>query len=89
MHCGIEVGPLPRGSYRNHCPSCLCSRHVDVLPGDRAARCRGLMRARGVDSHPAKGHMLVHRCVECGFVRRNRVAPDDELESLLQVMKYG
>lgn len=37
------------------------------------------MEAVGLDHHPAKGFMLVHRCVRCGHVRRNRVAPDDEI----------
>ena len=32
-NCGFEVKPLGYTS-RNHCPFCLCSLHVDILPGD-------------------------------------------------------
>ena len=28
--------------------------------------------------------VLVHRCVACGAVRRNRTAPDDDLDVLLR-----
>ncbi|WDF05905.1 RNHCP domain-containing protein [Shouchella hunanensis] len=31
------------GSYRNHCPFCLYSKHQDIIPGDRASTCGGLM----------------------------------------------
>lgn len=43
LNCGYAVPPLGYSS-RNHCPRCLCSLHLDVLPGDRASGCRGLMR---------------------------------------------
>ena len=29
-HCGMVVEPLENGSYRNHCPSCLYSKHEVV-----------------------------------------------------------
>ena len=37
LRCGLEVVPLSNGSYRNHCAECLYSKHVDVVPGDRAS----------------------------------------------------
>ena len=33
-NCGTLVHPLQNGSVRNHCPACLHSLHVDVMPGD-------------------------------------------------------
>ncbi|MGH2604290.1 MAG: RNHCP domain-containing protein, partial [Dehalococcoidia bacterium] len=40
--------PVSGGRYRNHCPVCLTSRHVDARrPGDRACPCRALMPAVG------------------------------------------
>lgn len=75
--CGIDVHPLCTGSYRNHCPSCLYSKHVDIRPGDRAATCGGLMAPIGVDFRSGKGFMLIHRCMSCGYRRLNRVATDD------------
>lgn len=76
-HCGLAVEPLCNGSVRNHCPGCLHSLHLDVFPGDRAADCGGLMVPVGVEQHPKKGYMLVHRCDQCGFTGRNRAALDD------------
>jgi len=35
--CGFQVPPVTEGGYRNHCPRCLHSLHVDESPGDRAA----------------------------------------------------
>src|SRR4051794_2073561 len=35
-HCQQLVLPVTNGSYRNHCPFCLRSKHVDILPGDRS-----------------------------------------------------
>jgi DNA-directed RNA polymerase subunit RPC12/RpoP len=75
--CGMVVAALANGSYRNHCPRCLYSRHVDVRPGDRAAGCRGLMEPIGLDHHSKKGDVVVHRCLNCGSLERNRAAPDD------------
>lgn len=76
-HCGLAVQPLANGSVRNHCPACLHSLHVDVFPGDRASDCHGLLEPVGVERHPKKGWMIVHRCQTCGFVGRNKAALDD------------
>ncbi len=76
-HCGAEVPPLANGSYRNHCPVCLHSRHVDVHPGDRASDCGGLLVPVAVEHSGKKGWVIVHRCERCGAVRRNKAALDD------------
>lgn len=83
------MAPLTNGGYRNHCPACLWSKHVDVKPGDRAATCRGLMRPEYVDSRPGKGLVIVHTCVLCGFTRPNRIANDpegDDLDAVIALM---
>ena len=88
LQCGLEVMPISNGSYRNHCPRCLYSKHVDLEPGDRASSCEGLMEPIGVRYKSGKGLQIVHRCTVCGAVRVNRVARDtvqpDELEVLLR-----
>lgn len=43
-NCGLKVQPLNNGSYRNHCPNCLYSLHLDMKPGDRKSSCKGLMK---------------------------------------------
>ncbi len=75
--CGTRAHPLSTGSYRNHCPSCLWSRHVDDRPGDRRAVCGGLMAPVAIDQRSGKGLVVVQCCVLCGHVRPNRLATDD------------
>jgi hypothetical protein len=78
-HCGAQV----RGDgYTNHCPQCLWSKHVDVNPGDRAASCRGLMEPLALEGSLAHFKIL-HRCVVCGFERRNGVEPQDDRDTLI------
>ena len=76
-HCRREVLPLTQGSFRNHCPYCLWSRHVDVVPGDRAESCRGLMEPVGVEGTTATGWTIHHRCSRCRATRAIRAALDD------------
>jgi predicted RNA-binding Zn-ribbon protein involved in translation (DUF1610 family) len=82
-HCNAAVEPLGRGTYRNHCPQCLWSKHVDdVGPGDRASLCKGMMEPAGFDMR--KGQWVVrHQCTACGKEIVNTLAPDDQWETLL------
>lgn len=48
-NCGANVAPLTNGSFRNHCPFCLFSKHLDNHPGDRLSNCKGLMRPISLD----------------------------------------
>lgn len=77
-HCGFAVSKL-QGSYRNHCTQCLYSKHVDVVAGDRLATCHGLMQPVSVEQDRKKGWVITHEC-ECGHVRRNKLAEDDDFE---------
>lgn len=89
-HCGTAVSALNNGSFRNHCPACLYSAHVDEFPGDRASECGGLMEPVGVDYHSAKGYMVLHRCTTCGGTGRNKIAVDcrqpDDMDLVRQLM---
>ncbi len=77
-HCAAAV----RGDgYTNHCPRCLWSKHVDVSPGDRASGCGGSMEPVGVLFEDGR-HVLVHRCLSCGHLRRNRAAANDSRDAL-------
>jgi len=84
-HCGQFVSG---NGYTNHCPACLWSKHVDVNPGDRAAGCGGLMEPVGAQQKSGET-ILVHRCVQCGHIKRNRTAPEDNFSLLLNVMALG
>jgi hypothetical protein len=52
--------------------------HVDIEPGDRANPCRGPMAPIALDHYPAKGYVIVHECLRCGSVGRNRVADQSD-----------
>ncbi|MFZ4461172.1 MAG: RNHCP domain-containing protein [Patescibacteria group bacterium] len=83
--CGAQVTFHPDGSARNHCPYCLCSKHVDdVFPGDRASNCHGLMRPVGFENRKNKGLVILHECTLCKKQIVNKLAPDDEY---LPIMK--
>ena len=77
--CGRSVPPLSSGSYRNHCPYCLYSLHLDVNPGDRASDCGGLLEPVGVEYSGKKGWIILHRCQRCGATRRNKAALEDSV----------
>lgn len=76
-HCAATV-PRAGRTARNHCPFCLHSLHVDVVPGDRAADCGGLLVPDGAVL--AGGvWTLHHRCSLCGAERRVRALSDVEV----------
>lgn len=83
-NCGREVPSLKYGgSYRNHCPYCLWSKHVDTdLPGDRLSDCQGMMKPVGVFTRRTGEYVIVHRCKKCGFERFNRIAGDDDFDKV-------
>ncbi len=88
LHCDFEAEPLGHTS-RNHCPRCLYSLHVDVNPGDRANPCGGLMEPIGVEGGPG-AYVVVHRCLRCGEVRRNRAVTEtplhpDDMDTIIRL----
>ena len=89
-NCGQAVFPLNNGSYRNHCPFCLFSRHVDKAPGDRREACGGLMKPVGIRYKSGKGYQIIHRCLKCGAEKANKAAVNtiqpDDIEALARIM---
>ncbi|MEM9624515.1 MAG: RNHCP domain-containing protein [Pseudomonadota bacterium] len=89
VHCGAEVQPVTNGSYRNHCPFCLWSLHVDNQPGDRLSRCRAPMQPVAVVRN-RKGWQIVHQCTKCGHKQPNKVAQmtlQDDMDALVRFMR--
>lgn len=81
-HCGIAVEPLGSSS-RDHCPFCLYSMHVDIVPGDRASDCGGQLEPVAAEVDARRGYVIIYRCKKCGAIKRNKsaheakVQPDD------------
>lgn len=85
--CGGLVPPGGRRP-RDHCPWCLVSVHLDVVPGDRAAGCGGWLRPTGFE-RKAGTVDLVYRCERCGAIRKNRVLDDVEVPDRLDALPPG
>ncbi|MCI9178176.1 MAG: RNHCP domain-containing protein [Clostridia bacterium] len=83
-HCGKQVEEL-KVSCRNHCNSCLYSKHVDINPGDRNETCHGLLEPIKVELNSKKGYVIIYRCQKCGMIRRNKAAEDDNKELLIKL----
>ncbi|HEX6856611.1 MAG TPA: RNHCP domain-containing protein [Streptosporangiaceae bacterium] len=86
-HCGVDVSlDAPGTSHRNHCPSCLWSRHLDRnVPGDRKSGCPGGMEPIAVTVRGENRWVLIHRCLRCGRLRMNKTAADDNVLLLMQL----
>jgi len=85
-NCGLDVAKqAPGTAHRNHCPSCLWSRHLDDVPGDRAASCDAAMEPVGISSRRDGEWAVVHRCRGCRTVHLNRIAGDDNPLALMQL----
>ena len=80
---------------RNHCPYCLWSCHLDLyVAGDRLSACKAPMKPIGLTmkkgrnkyQREARGElMLIHECVECKTLSINRIAADDDSETVISV----
>ena len=82
-HCGNEV---KGNGYTNHCPKCLWSKHVDVNPGDRQARCGGMMKPVGLKGK-TNHYQIMYLCETCGFRRNNKVEKEDDTDVVIALSK--
>ena len=101
-HCGNYVSTVQMLSgvnNRNHCPYCLWSRHLDLYSaGDRLSACKGQMKPIGLTMKRSRNKyrvksrgelMLIHECVECGGLSINRIAADDDPDSILDAFSHA
>jgi len=97
-HCRniVSAAHLLSGvNNRNHCPYCLWSCHLDLFSaGDRLSACKGQMKPAGLTMKKGRNKyqlgsggelMLIHECTECGSLSINRIAADDDPETILDV----
>lgn len=97
-HCRNPVSAMSMLSgvnNRNHCPYCLWSCHLDLFAaGDRLSACKGQMKPIGLTMKKSRNKyrlesrgelMLIHECIECNTLSINRIAADDDPESIMAV----
>lgn len=78
-NCNKEISPHTEWSARNHCPSCLYSKHLDKdYPWDRSSKCWWLMFPDDIEYKKNKWYMLKHICKKCDKIILNKIAPDDD-----------
>ena len=78
-NCGKKVLPL-KYSARDHCPYCLYSKHVDIMPGDRLNECKGLLKPIGIEKFKDT-YKIIYRCERTVFMEFR------ELSTYLQIDK--
>jgi len=84
INCGREISPLKYTS-RNHCPHCLYSLHIDVMPGDRQNNCGGILQPVLSEPSASKGFVITFKCKKCGEKIRNKAAKDDDTKILIRL----
>jgi hypothetical protein len=99
-HCHVIVSSahlISGVNNRNHCPYCLWSCHLDLYAaGDRLSACKASMKPIGLTMKMGRNKyqpesrgelMLVHQCMECKALSINRIAADDDSETVLAVFQ--
>lgn len=81
--CGFHVDILGY-SCRDHCPNCLYSKHVDISPGDRSNKCKGLLKPIGMEKFKDT-YKIIYRCEKCGKEHKNVMAKDDNINVLINL----
>ena len=70
-HCKEEVNPLGY-TARDHCPHCLYSKHVDIMPGDRQNECKDTYK-------------ILYKCTKCNQEHKNIIATDDDMDLIIKL----
>ena len=80
--CGTHVSG---NGYTDHCPNCLCSKHVDINPGDRKAECGGIMIPTRTE-YAKHEFIIYYKCTKCSREKRVKAAEDDNKELLMELL---
>ncbi len=83
--CGKNVSPLGY-TARDHCPYCLYSKHVDIMPGDRNNTCCGLLEPIGIEKFK-DSYKIIYKCQKCGELHKNIMARDDDMDLIIELSK--
>ena len=81
--CGKNVTKL-NYTARDHCPYCLYSKHVDILPGDRKNTCLGLLKPIGIEKFKDT-YKIIYKCEKCGQLHKNIIAKDDDMDLIIKL----
>ena len=82
-NCNKNVQKL-NYTARDHCPYCLYSKHVDINPGDRSNKCKGLLKPIGIEKFKDT-YKIVYKCEKCNQIHRNISAVDDDINIIIDL----
>ncbi|MEU5402280.1 RNHCP domain-containing protein [Streptomyces sp. NPDC005963] len=86
VRCGLTVSELgPDGTGRNHCPSCLHSRHVHDHVEGGASDCRSRMTPISIAVLRNGDWMVIHRCTRCDELTSSAICTDDNQLILMRM----
>jgi len=71
-------------SARDHCPYCLYSKHVDINPGDRSNKCKGLLEPVGIEKFK-NTYKIIYKCKKCNELHKNIIATDDNFDLIIEL----
>ena len=73
---------------RDHCPNCLYSKHLDILPGDRLNDCHGLLKPIGIEKFKDT-YKIIYKCEKCNMLHKNIMAKDDNMDLIIELSKIN
>ena len=82
-NCGNKVKKLGY-TARDHCPYCLYSKHLDIMPGDRLCNCKGLMKPIGIEKYK-NSYKIIYNCSKCHQSHKNIMASDDNFDLIIKL----
>ncbi|MGW7519916.1 RNHCP domain-containing protein [Streptomyces sp. NPDC054796] len=86
LWCGLTVTALaPDGSRRNHCPSCVHSRHVHDHVEGGPSECGSRMTPIAIAVLRTGDWMVIHRCTRCDELTSSPVCGDDNQLILMRM----
>ena len=84
-NCQKNVSKL-NYTARDHCPFCLYSKHVDILPGDRKNPCQGLLKPINIEKHK-NTYKIIYKCLKCNQIHKNIMANDDNFDIIITLSR--
>lgn len=84
-NCHKKVEKLNYTS-RDHCPYCLYSKHIDIMPGDRQNTCLGLLEPVSIEKFK-NSFKIIYKCQKCGKLHKNIMAKDDNFDLIINLSK--
>lgn len=82
-NCGKNVKKL-NYTARDHCPYCLYSKHVDIMPGDRKNSCCGLLEPINIEKFKDT-FKIIYQCQKCKELHKNIMAKDDDINLIIKL----